>query len=1309
MSRHVIAIVVAVSLFAGCGGDFAGDGLTAFAKGDTKTAADLLTIAHQGNPERVDVAIVLGVCLARARRTEEADVLLRPHVSNPTWRLMAVMGLTETLMEGQRHTEAIAVAQAAVDSAPSDLLLREALAICLQEQAQALRVKMRTALEAHVSTTTAGWVSQALWDLHGVQKESYDARLSQLTTRLIQTAGLTQPSTLSDIVEPIRNSTLAARKLFNECLADPNAFRARLELGLKAASDRNYDVAKSHLMPLIDMKMDGMDALRAEAALRAHDAALESLASLAIATGKADDAIALLTPRTNEDGSKLALLAEAYLVSKQMAGANSSIDKALDEDPRSPHANWVKGRILEAQGDVSNAVPYYRKASTLSTSLEYRRSLGFALLNSGEPDAAESTLRSVVQFRPLDDEAVIAIIDVLTKRGELEEARSYISGRLASIGDTRSPAFAKIRDVYRSLHKDVGADIKTLQEAYDRLRLDPSNPLLRIAVASFEFSESTRPGSDYGDRTGMALQRVEEVTQSQANIPEGWRLLARIRLHLATIGRLPVALAIEAAEVARRLAPDDAATWHDEARALQLARYADRAMVAARRCYELAPKEAWSRLLLAELDIEAGQALEAQSIATTLLAEYPKDARVLRLLGRARLQLDNAAGARDLFQTALDLDSNDRESEALLALASLRLGSTTADTRVEELAADQAIPISVRLACLKELRSTTRLVLAARMGRVLVRSMQGDARNGVERGAVLDAWWGGDIELAYAILDELATTGQSSTYLWWLIEVLTRDRAYEIVAAISRPILGTGRLDVPSLEHSMTAFLAVGSIRDAERVLADLRRIPHAAALVEPDELAMRASTGDRDAADKLLGVKPIPGDLRAQDRLREACLAMAARGDTVRAMRLLDALLALDQRQLDCRIAIAEAFLRASAPDAADRLLSAHPERGVWTSRAAACLAAARFRQSNVVGARDVMQNRPGAVSDSREIHSLLVALSGQAAPSNGVADVVTAIQKRDPTAATAAAARVAYLPPSLRTALETVAGRAAASAHDAGLAAQALTRAWIEWALGVPGGDPDADWRRIAELVPDAQVELAALRSMAAIDRGDLPRATSTIMPLLERPGSHPAVQYVGACLALENGGIANLAKFVSTLPSPPTDRVIGDLAMRAWQKGRKPVAREVLKRIKSPSAIDRDLIFEVAATEGDANIAASFLSPRWSPDLKWTSNTHEISALWLDARSKILRKESTNRIKAIAESKGMEFHALAPRLVEALLTFAAKSEASILTIKIVRVNRSNVSVIRELSESWTRLSPLSNERLSLEKMVKLLSPQN
>ncbi|GAA3347182.1 hypothetical protein GCM10020358_60970 [Amorphoplanes nipponensis] len=134
-------------------------------------------------------------------------------------------------------------------------------------------------------------------------------------------------------------------------------------------------------------------------------------------------------------------------------------------------------------------------------------------------------------------------------------------------------------------------------------------------------------------RAGEAIQAARAARDLAPVDQHGELILAYALLEAGGTGNIVAAL--EAAQRARRLAPDDPMVHVAEGDALRRTARFDAAREAYERALALAPDDAVALYSLAELDAGRGRALSAAPALAAVLAAEPADATVLRVATRS--------------------------------------------------------------------------------------------------------------------------------------------------------------------------------------------------------------------------------------------------------------------------------------------------------------------------------------------------------------------------------------------------------------------------------------------------------------------------------------------------------------------------------------------------------------------------------------------------------------------------------------------------------------------------------------------------
>ncbi len=159
-------------------------------------------------------------------------------------------------------------------------------------------------------------------------------------------------------------------------------------------------------------------AARACHALGRTEEAYEHLKELKKAGGTTDREIALY----------LVTVAETDVEKGRARDAKKTLTRALRHDPECAPALVAMGRLEEQADDVADAIRLWRQAARLSPDLSpvALRSLESALYKRGTFNEIESVYRDVLESRPDDEHAALALASFYRKQGRMDDAMALL-------------------------------------------------------------------------------------------------------------------------------------------------------------------------------------------------------------------------------------------------------------------------------------------------------------------------------------------------------------------------------------------------------------------------------------------------------------------------------------------------------------------------------------------------------------------------------------------------------------------------------------------------------------------------------------------------------------------------------------------------------------------------------------------------------------------------------------------------------------------------------------------------------------------
>ena len=382
--------------------------------------------------------------------------------------------------------------------------------------------------------------------------------------------------------------------------------------------------------------------------------ALLSLARLTAATGgSAAESLTLIRKSVSANPDALAprlALVDFHMANDEPKKADSAAQEALAAMPDKPELLDAAGRAQVKAGEVNQALATYGKLATLqpSSPLPYRRMADIHLANKNTDEAVKN-LRKALEIRPNLFEAQRKLVQILLGVGKTtdaiavarevqgqrpNEAIGYLlEGDIHASEKRWSDAAAAYRNGIRQapaselaikLHTALSAAGKTAEAdkaATSWLKDHPKDVAFRLYSGDLATARKDYPAAVQYYRAAVDIQ------------PENALALN----NLAWVsGRMKSPKALEYAEKANRLAPNQPAFM--DTQAMLMAEHGDTAgaTVLLRKALEIAPQAAAVRLNLATVLILSGRKDEARvelDALAKLGEKFPEHAEVKRLQG----------------------------------------------------------------------------------------------------------------------------------------------------------------------------------------------------------------------------------------------------------------------------------------------------------------------------------------------------------------------------------------------------------------------------------------------------------------------------------------------------------------------------------------------------------------------------------------------------------------------------------------------------------------------------------------------------
>ncbi|MCC6198353.1 MAG: PEP-CTERM system TPR-repeat protein PrsT [Burkholderiales bacterium] len=403
---------------------------------------------------------------------------------------------------------------------------------------------------------------------------------------------------------------------------------------------------------------------------------------------------------------------------------------------------------------VASGEGYLAKANYPAAAIEFKNALsrdpenakarfllGTALLESGDPVAANTELRKALALRYGGDEVYPVLARAWVQRG----APRAELGEFADMSLTAAHAKAEVAAMLAAAYMSYRQPREAKAQVEAALAIEPANVNARLLGARIMASEKDTKGAlaavdeilvavpdnldvlmqkaeielAIGDRPA-ATRTLERIVGLRPGIPHARYLLASSYVQAKEFDK-----AAAQVEVLKKLAPTDVRTLHGVAmvafargdipvaldavqRALQAspnflpARYLSGLIDMRRGAYESAeqslkdvvaksPGDLGARLGLAQALLMRGQPLRAKELVQGLLKEHPNDASTLRIAGEVELALRQPAKAEEYIERANALDDSNINGRVRLAQVRLAKGETAEGLReLESLSASDA-------------------------------------------------------------------------------------------------------------------------------------------------------------------------------------------------------------------------------------------------------------------------------------------------------------------------------------------------------------------------------------------------------------------------------------------------------------------------------------------------------------------------------------------------------------------------------------------------------------------------------------------
>ncbi len=158
----------------------------------------------------------------------------------------------------------------------------------------------------------------------------------------------------------------------------------------------------------------------------------------------------LAVAQSEDDAQTRINLAETLVAEHKQAEASQLLDAVLAKEPAHPEALGVKGRLLLAQGQAKEALPYFEKATATSDPEPFIE-LARAYLAAGDTGKARATALEALRRNPGHPWAMAVLGDALIRDGQRDAGLEQLH-RALSVGPRRPVVWESLAEGFDAAH-----------------------------------------------------------------------------------------------------------------------------------------------------------------------------------------------------------------------------------------------------------------------------------------------------------------------------------------------------------------------------------------------------------------------------------------------------------------------------------------------------------------------------------------------------------------------------------------------------------------------------------------------------------------------------------------------------------------------------------------------------------------------------------------------------------------------------------------------------------------------------------------
>jgi tetratricopeptide (TPR) repeat protein len=240
------------------------------------------------------------------------------------------------------------------------------------------------------------------------------------------------------------------------------------------------------------------------------------LSELSLASGNVNEAITALEYVTQQsDASWLSRvqLVRLYVQMERLEMALQTADAGLQTDGNVPELLEARTDVLEALGRTREVIETLeRHIAQVPDETELYFRLATAHIRLAAWSDAETALRALLTIDPEHREGLAALIEILSRQNEREEA-NRIKAQLDALEEVGAPVRGNAVTTLVTSSSADSAEALSIDELYSMLQINPENSELNMALAD-RLSESR----DFLS----AAKRYEQVALSDARVLDAW-------------------------------------------------------------------------------------------------------------------------------------------------------------------------------------------------------------------------------------------------------------------------------------------------------------------------------------------------------------------------------------------------------------------------------------------------------------------------------------------------------------------------------------------------------------------------------------------------------------------------------------------------------------------------------------------------------------------------------------------------------------------------------------------------------------------